>query len=312
MNHGALSSERKIFLLTAVLFFNLVLVSTNVVLKDQRTLFHSIVGFIVSPFQIAFQKSIDYVSHEAKHYVFLKDSFSKYHDLKKKYSRLKYENYKLKEKLYRHQAQQRAIDNYKNKYAVFFTAETISIDRNFPLNNLMINKGSRDGIEKHMIVLNEDGDLVGKIAEPITLFSSKVQLITGSVGGVGAYVESNKLEGLLTGNNTNECSFKYLIANKPVFHGDKVITSGTDEIFPHNIPVGRVITAQKGYLTQKVNVKPYFIDKSVKRLVIIKKEDEKGSDVTYNAPLTPKKDATALKGDTTTNRENGSPQNQGN
>ena len=77
------------------------------------------------------------------------------------------------------------------------------------------------------------------------------------------------LEGLLTGNNTTICNFKYLIENKEVKSGDRVITSGTDKIFPPYLPIGKVKTVKKEYLIQKVEVEPFFIKSSIKQLVVI-------------------------------------------
>jgi rod shape-determining protein MreC len=267
-NFGGVSSERKYFILVSILFFNLVLVSTQVVLKGRRTLFQAVVGFIASPFQIAFQETADFISHEFKHYVFLKDSFEKYREIRKKYTRLKYENYLLKRKL----AEQRFLQGAKDTFDDFIKADVISIDQNFPLSNLMINKGSRDGIVRDMTVLNQEAELVGRIVEPVSLFSSKVRLVTSSIGGVGAYIEKNQLEGLLTGSNSDICRFKYLVADKPVFKNDRVVTSGTDNLFPPYIPIGRVVAVQKDYLTQKVDVKPFFIEKPIKQLIVINKE----------------------------------------
>lgn len=269
---SGISSERKYFILVAVLFLNLVLVSNHVVLKDQRTLFQTIIGFIISPFQIGFQKTVDFISHEFDHYVFLKDSFSKYHDIKKKYTRLKYENYLLRQKLNDQEFQQKI----KEKNYNFIKADVISIDRNFPLDSLMINAGSKSGISRDMIVLNDAGELVGKIVEPVSPFSAKVRLITSSTGGVGAYIDKNRLEGFLTGDNSAICRFKYLVENKPVFKGDLIVTSGTDEIFPPYIPIGRVERIQKEYLILNVDVKPFFIEKSIKQLIVVKKELSRG------------------------------------
>lgn len=269
MNRREISSERKYAVLVTVLFLNLVLVSTHVILKDKRTLFQSVIGIIVSPFQIAFQKTSDFISHEFNHYVFLKDSFVKYHELKKKYTELKYKNYILKRKLIEQEFTKQARDIVEGKYSGFIKADVISIDRNYPLSNMMINRGSSDGIVKNMIVLNSEGQLVGKTVEPISPFSSKVRFVTSSIGGVGAYIEKNLLEGLLTGNNTTICTFKYLIENKPVFKGDRVVSSGTDEIYPPYIPIGEVVETRKEYLTQIVYVKPFFVEKSFKQLIVI-------------------------------------------
>jgi cell shape-determining protein MreC len=91
------------------------------------------------------------------------------------------------------------------------------------------------------VVLNGDAELVGKITKPLTAFSASVRLITSSIGGSGAYIESNMLEGLLKGSDGPDCSFQYLLANKNVLLGDNVITSGTDLIYPYCLPIGNVI-----------------------------------------------------------------------
>jgi len=265
MSGDNLTTEKKIMILVAVLFCHLILVSTNVVLKNQKTLLQNILGTIISPFQIGFQKTVDFISDQLKHYVFLKDSFEKYRDLKEKIAQLKYENYLLKQKI----TDQTFREQLKSKINNFIAAEVIAIDKNFPLAGFLINKGSSSGIVKNMIVVNPEMELVGKIVEPISLFSSKVQLITSSIGGIGAYIHSKEMEGLLTGNNTTICSFKYLIEKVPVQIGETLVTSGTDKIFPPGIPIGKVVTVEKEYLTQKIGVEPFFIKSPINRLIII-------------------------------------------
>lgn len=267
MFRKTISAERKTLILVTVLFLNLLLISTDVVLQNRKSLFQNIVGYIVSPFQVGFQKTVGFLSHQLKHYVFLKNMYRQYTDLKKKQSRLKYENYLLKRKI----EDETFLSGLKDIDNEFITADVISIDRDFPLSSVMIDKGSESGIKKGMTVLNGDAELVGKIVEPVTLFSAQVRLITSPIDGVGAYIKKTKLEGLLKGNNTTICMFKYLIENKPVAVGDEIITSGTDKIFPPYIPIGTVVEIAREYLIQEVFVKPYFIEKSFKKLIIIKK-----------------------------------------
>jgi rod shape-determining protein MreC len=276
-----LPPERKVIVLVAILFFNLVLVSSNVVLENKRSLLQNVVGVIVAPFQIAFQKTVDFVSQQTRHYVFLKNSFKKYHQLKKKHFQLVYENYILKKKI----AEQDFLNRLKVKRSNFIKVDVISIDRNFPLSSVLINKGTASGIVKDMTVLNGSGELVGKVVEPISLFSAKIQLITNPIGGTGAYIKhsgspDDLFEGLLRGNNSTICNFKYLIENKKVAVGDIVITSGTDKIFPPYLPIGKVVKLKKEYLTQDVEVEPFFIKRSIKQLIIIPNDrliDEKAA-----------------------------------
>jgi rod shape-determining protein MreC len=276
MYRREISAEKKIFVFVMFLFLNLILISTNVVLKNKKTLFQNVISLIVSPFQVGFQKTVDFVSHELNHYVFLKDSFKKYHKIKKKQFQLKYENYLLRSEIIR----LKSFTNVKMESQNYIESDLIAVDRDFPFNSVMINKGSKDGIGKNMVVLNTNAELVGRIVEPITMFSSKVRLITNSIGGVGAYIKKEHtpkvsfLEGLLTGNNNKICSFKYLIENKPVEVGDRVFSSGTDRIFSSFIPIGVVVGIEKEYLTQKIYVEPFFIKKSIKHLIVVKYEQK--------------------------------------
>ena len=259
--------QKKIVAVVAVLFLNLILMSSNIILKNDKSLLQNGIGLMISPFQIGFQKTIDFVSHQFRRYVYLQNMFQEYHELKKDYTRLKYENYLLKTRMERF----RFYETAREEHNAFVTAELIAIDANFPLGSITINKGSRDGIVAEMVVLNGDGELVGKTIEPITMFSARVRLITSSTGGVGAYIRENALEGFLAGNNSKICEFKYLIENMPVNEGDELVTSGTDEIFPPYIPIGKVVSIEKEPLLLKVFVKPFFVGKSIKQLVIVKR-----------------------------------------
>jgi cell shape-determining protein MreC len=141
--------EQKITVLIVALFFNLFLMSSNIVLKNKQSLFHNIISSIASPFQIGFQKTIDFISFEIKHYIFLKNTFSKYHVLKKKITKLKYENYILRKKI----EKLGFLESVEKKYDSFIVAEVISIDSSVPFNSVFINKGSKDGINYAILII---------------------------------------------------------------------------------------------------------------------------------------------------------------
>ena len=89
----------------------------------------------------------------------------------------------------------------QGKFAHFITATVIAVDVNFPYSSLMIDRGLHAGLAENDVVLNSDAELVGKITKPLTAFSASVRLITSSIGGTGAYIENNMLEGLIKGTN---------------------------------------------------------------------------------------------------------------
>jgi len=258
-------SQKKLTVFLLILFINLILISNSVVLNNNRSILQNTLHLAAYPFQAAFMKGSDFIAGKLRSYVFLKNTYKNFMGLKKKQSVLKYENYLLKKAL----NDLDFSEKVKKKFKQVLIVDIISIDSGFPYSGAMINKGYFSGIKRDMVVVNIENELVGKIVEPISMFSSKVRFITNPIGGVGAYIEKNKLEGLLRGHNTHSCSFNYLMENKPVGTGDIVITSGTDRIYPPYLKIGEVIRTEKKVLIQNVVVKPYFISRSIKKLIVI-------------------------------------------
>jgi cell shape-determining protein MreC len=260
-----LSTEKKSAVLVLILFINLILISSQIILKNRQSLLQTAVASMVTPLQLTFQKAADFLSSELERYLFLRGIFKKYQLLKKKQLDLRVENYILKRDL----RDLQALAGAREKFIHFRLANVISVDVNFPYASLTIDQGTRAGLIENNVVLNTDAELVGRIVKPLTAFSAQVRLITSSIGGTGAYIENNMLEGLLKGENRAECSFRYLLANKPVHLGDQVITSGSDLLYSRYLPIGKVTRIGKDYLTQNVSVRPYFVDKPLKKLVVL-------------------------------------------
>jgi len=263
-----LSAEKKSAVLVLILFIDLMLISSQIILKNKQSLLHTIIANMITPLQLSFQKSSDFVSSELERYFFLRGVFKKHQALKKKNLDLKLENYFLKKQL----RDLHVVKDGMGKFAHFVTATVISVDVNFPYSSLMIDRGTQSGLAENDVVLNEDAELVGKIAKPLTAFTGAVRLITSSIGGTGASIEDNMLEGLIKGHDGPDCSFLYLLANKNVSLGANVMTSGTDLIYPSYIAIGKVTRVEQDYLTQRITVRPFFVEKPLRKLVVLSHE----------------------------------------
>jgi len=266
-----LSNERKVTILIFILFLHLILISSQITLKSERTLLATTITAIISPLQIAVHNTINTVSQWLQNYVFLKNTYRKHQELREEHLELKLKHYRLQRLLFDF----RAREGLKKDLPSFVMANVIALDRNFPLHSMTIDRGSSRGIRENNMVLNRDGELVGKIVHPIVPFSATVRLITSPIGGAGAYLEENLMEGFISGDNSPICTFKYLLENKPVSIGARIITSGTDGIFSPYIPIGKVVGIERDYLTQIIKVKPFFVEKPLKHLVVILDDDPK-------------------------------------
>ncbi|GEM_PF-104393 len=103
---------------------------------------------------------------------------------------------------------------------------------------LWIDKGSKDGVEVDMPVITPDG-IVGRIRE---VFPNKAQVleISDPTSGAGVILADTRLRGILRGNALGQPVIVGVMPDERIKPGEKVITSGGDQIFPRGLPVGIV------------------------------------------------------------------------
>lgn len=103
---------------------------------------------------------------------------------------------------------------------------------------LYIDKGSKDGLHPDMPVITPDG-IVGKLKD-VFPHTAQVLEISDQTSGAGVLLETTRLRGVLRGNAFGQPQIVNLLPDERVRPGEKVITSGGDQIFPRGLPVGVV------------------------------------------------------------------------
>ena len=135
-----------------------------------------------------------------------------------------------------------------------------------------IDNGSREGVQMDMAVISATG-VVGKV---INVFRSTSQLllINDQQSGVGAILEQSRLQGVLKGKSSGELVIDKIMADEEVKPGDKVLTSGGDQIFPKGLIIGTIDRISKGPEFLQISVKPSAaLNRLEEVLVIVKKEE---------------------------------------
>lgn len=122
-------------------------------------------------------------------------------------------------------------------------ARVIGRDSNNFLNFLMVDLGSRHGIEVGMPVMNNEG-LVGRISE-VTSSSSKVLLITDPLSAVNAILQSSRLTGVVNGSVGGDPVMGFIPQGTLVGVGEVVLSSGLGGNFPKGIPIGQVVNVRQ-------------------------------------------------------------------
>ncbi len=138
-------------------------------------------------------------------------------------------------------------------------------------NTLVIDKGSRDGIEKDMAVITPRG-LVGKILSSSDSYSS-VLLINDINFSAAIRLHESRTEGIISGTGSKTCILKYVSHEYEVKANEMVLTSGLDSLFPEDIPVGSVtkITKKGAGLFQNIEVTPFQDTKTLEEVVIARR-----------------------------------------
>ncbi len=145
---------------------------------------------------------------------------------------------------------------------------------------LIIACGSKDGVREKMPVITYNGYLVGYIKEAYAK-TSHVLLVTDPSFVVGGLVqgEISRALGIVRGQPWGEGL--YTMDNLPwdasVGAGDIVVTSGFSDIFPKDIPIGKIIHVDPGDygLTQQAALEFYITGETIEEVLVILGQGER-------------------------------------
>ena len=113
----------------------------------------------------------------------------------------------------------------------------VLVDRNSPfLKSIIVNKGSKDGIEKGMPV-TKDNNLVGRVVETNYL-SSRVLLLNDLNSRIPVTLDADNSQAILSGGGTAKPKLEYLPEGYEFTDDVNVFASGKDGIFNPGTPIG--------------------------------------------------------------------------
>ncbi len=128
---------------------------------------------------------------------------------------------------------------------------------------IILNKGSKDGVEIGNIVIGPGG-LLGRVKNTSFLTSS-VTLITSPESKLGVWVDRTQINGLLVGLGDDSPSLILYSKDSDIKVGDFVSSSPASTLLPPNIPIGIVQSVDKTLKSKKTAkisllAKPHLID----------------------------------------------------
>ena len=193
---------------------------------------------LVAPPEKAVHGSGSGLRHLWSNYFDLRNVRQQNQDLKEQLGRLQLEQAALLEDARQGQRLQ-ALLAFREHY-IYSTvpAQVIGTSGTDQSRLLYIDKGAKDGLKPDMAVITPDG-IVGKLKD-VYAHTSQVLMISDQTSGAGVLLESTRLRGVLRGNALGQPQIVNLLPDERVKPGDRVVTSGGDEIFPRGIAVGTV------------------------------------------------------------------------
>ena len=128
---------------------------------------------------------------------------------------------------------------------------------------IILNKGSKDGVEIGSIVIGPGG-LLGRVKNT-SLLTSSVTLITSPESKLGVWVDRIKTSGLLVGLGDDYPSLVLYSKDADIKVGDFVSSSPSSTLLPPNIPIGIVQSIDETLQSKKTAkisllAKPHVID----------------------------------------------------
>ena len=128
---------------------------------------------------------------------------------------------------------------------------------------LIINKGSKDGVEIGSTVVGPGG-LLGTVTS-ISSYTSSVKLLTSTESKVGVWVDSIQMHGLLVGSGDDYPNLILYSKGADIKVGDFISSSPASTLLPPNIPIGIVHSVNEPSNAKKTAkilllAKPHAID----------------------------------------------------
>jgi len=231
--------------------------------------FGRVAVFFVAPLQEAVTDSIRFAKGIWNHYFYLVSAAQENDNLKKKLSQAVAKNSQYNEVKLSNQRLRNLLNFKETTTSKILAAEVISVDPSSWFKAVIINKGSLDGVERGLPVVIRQG-IAGQVVDVSSRYS-KIMLIIDRNSSVDAMVQRTRARGIIKGEGTGQCLFKYVLRKDDVRVGDKIVASGLDGVFPKGLPVGDVkeVVRRNSGVFQEVRVVPYIDFEKLEEVLVI-------------------------------------------
>jgi rod shape-determining protein MreC len=153
----------------------------------------------------------------------------------------------------------------------FTMAEVVGYSGQFHDRNLIINKGSDDGIQLDSPVVSSEG-IIGKTII-VNRNNSIILPLTHSQFQLAVMDKSTNVQGILQSDLTGQTSMNLIKLGSQISIGDTIVTSNLSRLFPKGYPVGKIsrIKESQDNLFLSAQIEPFTLVENLEHVFILKK-----------------------------------------
>jgi rod shape-determining protein MreC len=195
-------------------------------------------SWMVSPFERLSAWTGHGIRYGWSDYVDLRHVRQQNEDLQKQLAQLRLERAAISEDAVAAE-RLRALLGFKQKYIeATVAAQVIGTSGSDQSRLLTLDKGSDYGLKPDMAVITPDG-AVGKLRD-VFPHTSQLLLLSDATSGAGVLLQSTRIRTVLHGSATGDLEITNLTQDSRIKAGEKVLTTGGDQVFPRGLAVGTV------------------------------------------------------------------------
>lgn len=264
--------KKKLLKIAGIVAVILVCMIISTVEADRNRIISDITGIVSAPFQKIFTAADNIITYGGEY-------FSDMEALKKENAELKSKIILMEEKITENDALKSENERLrtltdlkeKNKNYEMTGASVTAIDPTGWNAYFIIDKGTGDGLSKNCVVL-DSGGVIGHIDKIGTTWA-RIVTITEPGTACGAEVSRTGDTGIIEGDSVLDgmCKMTSIGKETNITPGDYIVTSGSGDVYPPGLTIGRIKEINDGEISKTAVVEPTGNVKSPKEVMVITK-----------------------------------------
>lgn len=269
--------KKRVLRVSAVIVVILVCMLISTVETDKNRIISDITGIVAKPVSKAFTAIGNLLDYGG-------DYFRDMDSLKAENAELKSQVMLLEQRIIESESivseneRLRTLVDLKEKTKAYDMtgASVTAIDPSGRDSYFIIDKGTADGIAKNAVVL-DSGGVIGRIDKVGTTWA-RVETITAPGTACGAEVSRTGDTGIIEGDSALNglCKMTSIGKETNITPGDYIITSGSGDVYPPGLTMGRIKEITDGEISRTALIEPTGNVKNPKEVMVILNYNSEG------------------------------------